>query len=412
MRRSPALDGKGRRSALLSPSRRTAAIAGGALLALLLAVAFPVLSQKSEDPLIEGQRQLQTLKRQMEENRKKIEELRRKEKNLGAVDERIRRDRELTESYLAQLEAQERALLGDLEQRQGELDEKVARQEEVGSSLRRRLRAFQRHRQPGTPELLLSSKGFADLFSRATLLSQAIQKDRADLIWLAQQKDELALATSLLLSRQRGLDQLQEEKLREKQRLDKKAAAAQREMVGVRKERGKFEERQKELAKSEAQIKGLIARLEKERAEAKKRGTPSQAGPGLGGKRHGLRWPVEGKLVGRFGLERNPRFGTEVPSNGIDIAAPAGTPVAAVAAGRVEFVDWLSGYGRCVILDHGGGFYTLYAHCSRVLVGKGAKVAEGETIAEVGDTDSIKGTCLHFEIRRGEEAMDPQEWLR
>jgi murein DD-endopeptidase MepM/ murein hydrolase activator NlpD len=116
--------------------------------------------------------------------------------------------------------------------------------------------------------------------------------------------------------------------------------------------------------------------------------------------------------VGRFGVEMHPRFGTKVPSNGIDIAAPAGAPIVAVAAGTIEFVDWLPGYGRCVIVNHGGGFYTLYAHCSRTLVAKGAKVAAGQKVAEVGDTDSVKGTILHFEIRKGQDAMNPEEWLQ
>jgi murein hydrolase activator len=107
----------------------------------------------------------------------------------------------------------------------------------------------------------------------------------------------------------------------------------------------------------------------------------------------------------------HPRYGTRVPQNGIDITAPLGTPVRAVAAGSVVYVDWLPGYGRTVILDHGGGFYTLYAHASSVAVHRGDRVVEGQTIAGVGDTDSIRGPCLHFEVRQGEKALNPREWL-
>ena len=85
-----------------------------------------------------------------------------------------------------------------------------------------------------------------------------------------------------------------------------------------------------------------------------------------------MSWPAQGELVGRFGVEMHPRFGTKVPSNGIDIAAAAGTAVAAVAAGLAEFVDWLPGYGRCVIVNHGGGLL----HPLRPLL-PGARVERG-----------------------------------
>lgn len=386
--------------------------------AILLAAAIFVLpgavaAQSGGDPLIQRQKELRDLKEQIEQNRKKIEELRKKEKDLGNLDGRIRRDRDLTTRYLAELEGQERRLLDDLTKRQSQLDERTTQVDRGGELLRKRLRLYQRSRRPHTAELILSSRSFGELFARGAFLGRAIQKDRTDLIWLEQQRNEVAVATALLESRRTGLQTLQEEKLREKARLDQRSAQAQDQISQLRKERSQFEERQKELAKTESQIRTLIRKLEEEREKARKRGGPPPVtGPGLEGRRGRMSWPVEGELVGRFGVELHPRFGTKVPSNGVDIAAPAGTAVSAVAPGLAEFVDWLPGYGRTVIVNHGGGYYTLYAHCSRVLVSKGVQVAEGQKIAEVGDTDSVKGNCLHFEIRRGQEAMNPQEWLR
>ncbi len=349
----------------------------------------------------------------MDENRSKIAELRRKEKNLGALNERLQRDKDLTARYLARLGEQERALLDDLSTGQTELDQRSGEHDNLADALRRRLRAYQRARHPQTAELLLSSKNFSDLFARGTLLSRAIRRDRTDLIWLRQQRDDVALATSLLESRRRGLEVLQEEKIREKGRIEQKAERATQQIAEIREERAAFERRQKELVRSEQQIRALLARLEAARRKPAKGAKPSgPSGPGIEGRRGGLPWPAVGEVIGRFGVELHPRFGTKVPSNGIDIAAPSGTPVKAIASGVAEFVDWLSGYGRCVIVNHGGGFYSLYAHCSRVLVSAGDKISEGQKIAEVGDTDSIKGSCLHFEIRKGQEAMNPEAWLK
>jgi murein DD-endopeptidase MepM/ murein hydrolase activator NlpD len=90
-----------------------------------------------------------------------------------------------------------------------------------------------------------------------------------------------------------------------------------------------------------------------------------------------------------------------------------GAPVLAVARGRVEYTsEDYAGYGQIVILNHGDGYYTLYAHLSEILVEIGAEVESGQTIGRVGDTGSLKGTVLHFEVRKGGSALDPQQWLK
>jgi septal ring factor EnvC (AmiA/AmiB activator) len=148
---------------------------------------------------------------------------------------------------------------------------------------------------------------------------------------------------------------------------------------------------------------------------ARERGAPSGEVPLLGdfAKNRGrLPWPATGRVARGFGQQTNPRFGTSTFSSGIDIAAPFGAAIQAVSRGRVEYVNWLEGYGKCVILNHGSGYYTLYAHASEIAVAVGKEVAAGEVIGKVGDTGSTSGTVLHFEIRRGKEALNPLEWFR
>ena len=117
-------------------------------------------------------------------------------------------------------------------------------------------------------------------------------------------------------------------------------------------------------------------------------------------------------MVGGFGNQKNARFGTSTYNSGIDIAASFGTAIKAVSKGRVDYVSWLDGYGKCAILNYGGGFYTLYAHASEILVTIGKEVAAGEIIGRVGDTGSTIGTALHFEIRQGKTALNPLDWFR
>jgi septal ring factor EnvC (AmiA/AmiB activator) len=124
-----------------------------------------------------------------------------------------------------------------------------------------------------------------------------------------------------------------------------------------------------------------------------------------------LSWPVEGAVVTPFGKNKHEEFNTFIFSKGIDIEASVGSRVKAVYNGTVLFADWFKGYGQMLILDHGKGFYTLYAHLSDIMVPKKSLVRKGQTIAKVGETGSLKGPVLYFEIRYHGEPQDPLTWL-
>jgi murein DD-endopeptidase MepM/ murein hydrolase activator NlpD len=135
----------------------------------------------------------------------------------------------------------------------------------------------------------------------------------------------------------------------------------------------------------------------------------SQAGAGSAGtgapSAAGLIWPVDGVVVSGFGM----RWGRM--HEGIDIAASSGTPIHAAAAGTVIHAGWLGGYGNLVVLDHGNGLATAYAHASAILVGVGQQVAQGETVSLVGSTGNSSGPHLHFEVRVSGAAVDPLLYL-
>lgn len=124
-----------------------------------------------------------------------------------------------------------------------------------------------------------------------------------------------------------------------------------------------------------------------------------------------LPWPAGGRIVQGFGPRRHPRFGTLVPHNGIAIGAPSGTDVRAISDGKVIFADWFQGYGRTVILDHGAGLMTIQSHLSAVIVSVGQAVSQGQLLGLVGDSGSLEGVRLYFEIRREGIPVDPEGWL-
>jgi septal ring factor EnvC (AmiA/AmiB activator)/cell division protein FtsX len=381
------------------PSRRMAALA--VALACLLLV--PAVAQQS---LEDYQRELQQLKEEIQANRQRIGELEDRRENLQEMLQRLRRDLELSREYVTKLEAQEKRLLADLERRREELGGIRDRVASLREAIRRRLRNYYMKHRLDVAELLLSSKSFPQLFARAHYVGWLLERDREDLARLRAQEDSLEEARRRLEARKAEIARLRAEAVRERRRLERQEARTREEEKRVKEELARHRQRLKELEEREARTVEVLRRLE---AERQRGGFP---GEGLKGMRGKLPWPVRGRVVTRFGYQVHPRFRTRIMNRGVDIAAPKGEIFRAVAPGRVVYADWLSGYGNCVILDHGAGFYTLYAHAQELLVTKGQQVAAGDPLGKVGDTDSVRGPVLHFQIRKGAEAQDPEAWLR
>lgn len=151
-----------------------------------------------------------------------------------------------------------------------------------------------------------------------------------------------------------------------------------------------------ELENRAKEFQGFIEKLEKEKsllAYGKTKGEPVK------GK---LIPPVQGKVISFF---------KEKGQNGIEIKAPAGTEIRAVLPGRVLYADWFKGFGNLVIIDHGDHIFTVSAYSSQLLKKEGDAVAQGEPIALVGSSGSLKGPCLYFEIRRNGKPEDPMQWI-
>ena len=166
----------------------------------------------------------------------------------------------------------------------------------------------------------------------------------------------------------------------------------------------------------EALVRNLARRAPAQRAVARATPAPSPApGPAVGLGRERGQLPVADRRPRRDRL----RAGRPTRGSGPRPSAPAstsrrpeGTPIRAVAAGAVAYRGWLKGYGNLLVLDHGDGYYTLYAHASQILVDEGDQVKGGELIGRVGETGSVEGPRLHFEVRYQSRAEDPQLWLR
>ncbi|MCL4812191.1 MAG: peptidoglycan DD-metalloendopeptidase family protein [Vicinamibacteraceae bacterium] len=197
-------------------------------------------------------------------------------------------------------------------------------------------------------------------------------------------------------------------------------AAARSEADAARRAAAAAEAAQAALVRDVAAREELARQLAAELAEAQRAleaaiaGTDSDAAPQalpLAAFRGALAWPVAGRVIEGFGPRRQSRFGTAVFRNGIGIDAPEGRTVRAVHEGRVAYAQPFTGFGRLVILDHGGGAFTLYGHLGSLYVTKGQVVGAGTALGAVGRTPE-GGHALYFEVRVDQRPVDPLQWLK
>jgi septal ring factor EnvC (AmiA/AmiB activator) len=271
-----------------------------------------------------------------------------------------------------------------------------------------RLRAlYKMSRTGGYAVALLSSDSFSAASKRMHALAVIANQDQrllreygTALERLAQQERQVLDRKADLLVRKASIES---KRASLEVRRRKKAEI----LSSVKQEKGVYEATLKDLEESSSNLWAMIRLAEPEKKPARAAEQPSASVPS----RDRLPWPVNGQVLTGFGAQRHPQFGTVVFRRGIDIAARVGDEVKAVNAGQVAWADWYKGYGRLVIIDHGAGLYTLYGHLSQLDINKGDRVARGQVIGLAGDTGSLRGPKLYFEIRRNGEAEDPMGWL-
>lgn len=401
--------------------RRVAALA--ALLVALMAASAPTARAQGEEEELEAQRQrLQRLQQEIRQKRDEaarlgrressvLQELRRVESDLGVTQQLVRTIGEEIDERSREIESS----TGDLAKAQDELA--VKRQ-----ILARRLRTIYKLGRYGNFQVLLMADSFAGILGRYKYLRLVAEQDQRLLDRIARLESTIRRNRAALESARSGLSEAREQRVEQVQSLSATERDRERALTQVKSQRSAQIEAAEALEVETKRIQSLLATLERRRTErealarraAEEAGedAPAPAPSTLTGDFGALDWPVDGEIVERFGRSRHPVYNTEVVNNGIDIRAPRGTPVRAVESGEVVYADFNGGYGLMVILDHDGGDYSLYAHLDRAAASIGQRVSKGQAIGTVGESGSLVGPKLHFEIRQAGKAVDPIGWLR
>lgn len=232
---------------------------------------------------------------------------------------------------------------------------------------------------------------------------------------LSEKREKLL---SLNEARQRELgrkENLFADKNRDQKALDAQRSERQKIVKRISNDKKLLEASLREKQRSFEKLKNLIGSLqvEKESGELQERVNIDwgKVGGDFAAQRGRLNWPVRGKVLTKFGNYRNPELKTTLVSNGIDIAATRGSAVKCVFSGVASHITYMSGFGNTLIVDHNNGFYTVYSHLDQVSVQKYEALKPGDTIGTVGDSGSLSGARLHFEIYSNNKPVDPLRWL-
>lgn len=314
---------------------------------------------------------------------------------------------EWVEALAAAAEARSRTVqvqARQLEQRvaRAERDEQVAARALEAAVLRLtpRLRAMDRLSRQGRLDVLLSSADLRSMVWRAKAVETLVERD-LELLRHTQRLSTYQARALQRLDRLKILLAERTERVHEERERALRQRAALVDILDYLQAESKQSARLvRELEQAERKLAQLVADIE--------------AGPEVspfGALRGRLSFPTDGLVELGFGRVVNPRFNTVTFHKGLDLRAPPGATVKAIAAGRVVYASWLRGYGNLLIVDHGGGFHSLNAHLERFGRKVGDEVQPGDEVGRVGDSGSLKGPLLYFEIRHRGEAIDPAPWF-
>lgn len=354
-------------------------------------------------------RTLDQLKDKIEEKRKRAEEAEKKRESvlqgIQSLDERLVRHRQDHHEISKQLRQKDREL-EEITDRLGAMRISIdARREAILA----RLRVQYMEGRFGRVRVLLTADSYGNFQRRGQYLSVVSHKDyellktfRADMERMQQAEHQRTEARAGLIAFKLNI----EKKLADIRALQREKKVY---LAKITHEKDSYNRTVEELQRSAARVDGLLHELETRRRAMALH--PPTASPLAHGVRGTLPWPADGKVVSFFGRQKHPTFDTYVQRKGIEIRTEEGSFIHAVMTGNVVYADWLKGYGLVIILDHANGFFSLYAHASKILAKAGEQVAEGQPIGETGDTGMIGENTLYFELREGAEPVDPLHWL-
>ena len=336
------------------------------------------------------------------------------EKTIGTVYEQlhaIQRDLDTATAELKQVQAERIQLDKDITKTEAELKEAQARLQSREKVFYKRVRDIYINGRLSYLDVVVGSKDFSDFANRMEMLKRILQSDMDLINTIKSEREEIASKKAKLEEDRAKVLELEKVAQEKQNVINQKKAERQAVLERAMNDRDTAERAYNELMASSASITAMLQQRAAERAAA----AASQGGGGGGATwvqgSGQLAAPVVAPITSDFGWRIHPIYGTRRLHAGTDFGVDEGTPVHAADGGVVVEAGWVSGYGYTVIIDHGNGMSTLYAHNSEVAVSPGQTVSKGQVVSYSGNTGGSTGPHLHFEVRINGEPTDPMGYL-
>lgn len=389
------------------------------LITLLLAAGNAHTSTKDE--IRKRQAELQSIREQIKQFETRIQQQQKNEKATLELLDTYDRKATLIRQLIDRLRKEEKEIQDSVEATRADIARLGSHLEFLKSHYANYVSSAYKAGQLHDIELLLASRSINQFYIRAEYLRRFSDQRKADIGRIRTKKNEIEDKQAQLQEQLTEERRLIAEKGAEEDRLAVLVVDRRQILNQIRKDKRTAQRELDRRLQSVKELEKLIAtlieqeRIKRERvaAEQQRTGKLPQPPPIAGdfdSRRGRLRWPVsEGTVVAHFGNQRHPTLKTITQNTGIDITVKPGTSVTAVAEGEVATIWWLPSYGNIVILDHYGGYRTVYSHLADIRVTQGQIVKEGESVGTSGE--SLDGPRLHFEIWQDREKQNPELWL-
>ncbi|WP_414714962.1 murein hydrolase activator EnvC family protein [Sporomusa sp.] len=369
-------------------------------LGLVLLLLASIIGTALAAEIDQKQRELQTIQQQMEVQQNRAAQAQQQVDSVSDQLKVIQVDLETVageyNAILSKLAATEQQITVNTEVL-AKVEKNLAERSQI---LNKRMRDIYKNGQVNYLDVLLGATDFADFTTRADLLKRVVNQD---LTLVAQVKAERELVVQKRAELERdkvAIAELKQQAAAKKLVIESRKNEREQVLDSAVNERDTAERAYQELMDTSRQIEQMIRRIQS---------GGSANGPAGGS--GALIWPASGPITSPFGWRVHPIFGTQRYHSGIDIGADYGDSILAADSGTVIFSGWMGGYGKAVIIDHGGGISTLYAHNSELLVEEGYRVQKGQLISRCGTTGYSTGPHLHFEVRENGTPVSPMGYL-
>ena len=356
-------------------------------------------------------RDLDGIKKKIELEKRVLSQVKKKESSVVESLSQVEIELERKNKQLKQSTSKLDFVVSEMHKKQAETVRLRESLEQRKTYLARRADALYRWQRGASPLMILNGDlSLSSLLKRRYYLQSTVAFDREMVQSLNEQATRQETLTQELARKRQDVDAQRRELTEVKEAVQKEAQKKRELLASIRGEKESRQRALKDLEQAALRLQKMIEELS--RRSAGKSSKEAPAGSGLESMRGKLEWPVKGQLVGGFGKTKHHEFSTDVFRKGLEIEAPVGEEIRAVEKGKIVFADRFSGYGKMLIIDHGDRYYTVYAHLSDFLKKSGDPVKRGEAVALVGDSESLVGSKLYFEMRKDGRSIDPTPWFQ